>query len=538
MPPLSSFRRTCLALAISQTLTLPINAATIEVNDNGDNGVNNDNVCTLREAVVTVNTGTDTGNQTNAAGCFVNGTLGPTDTITFNNTLSGSTITLTQASDLVIDNASVDLTIEGLGQDSLTIDGGGNSRVFYIDSATVSINSLTISGGSTSGDGGGINARNSSRVSLANSTVSNNSATILGGGIYTYNSSSMSLANSTVSNNSSSLGGGIDVFNSSMTLINSTVSNNSASIYGGGIHVSSSHVSLANSTVSNNSASKHGGGIYAYDSSSVSLTNSVLSNNSATSSGTSSGGGTFAYSSSVSLVSSIVSNNSASRGGGIFAHDSSNVSFANSTVSNNSASFGGGGIYTDISSSVNLTNSTVSNNSASIKGGGIFAYNSSSVSLTNSITSGNTAGTGAEIYSSGIGSTLTPAHNNLFGHSSLTLAQAFTNFTPGATDINATNGGDNIALSSILNTTLANNGCQQKAGAPSTAACVQTHVLVAGSPAIDGADEAVCLGTDQRGKPRKDGMMMPIKTTTGNIAVVNLGDDYCDIGSVEFSSGD
>ncbi|MCP5011059.1 MAG: hypothetical protein GY942_13840, partial [Aestuariibacter sp.] len=403
------FRRTCLALAISQTLTLPINAATIEVEVTGDSSASDSN-CTLREAVVTVNTGTDTSNMENTAGCFVNGTLGPTDTITFNNTLLGSTITLAQAVDLQINNSNVDLTIDGLGQDSLTIDGGGNSRVFFISSSTVSINNLTISGGSSSGNGGGIYANSSSNVSLANSTVSNNSANY-GGGITTDNSS---------------------------------------------------NVSLANSTVSNNSANYEGGGIYAY---------------------------------------------------------SSNVSLANSTVSNNSANWGGG-ISASYSSSVSLANSTVSNNSGSSRGGGIYV-NSSNVSLANSIISGNTAGTGAEIHSGGIGSTLTAAKNNLFGHSSLTLAQAFKNFTPGITDINATSGGDNIALSSILSP-LAVNGCQQVAGAPSTAACVQTHALVSGSPAMDGADEAVCAGTDQRGKPRKDGMMMPITPTTGNIAVATL----------------
>ncbi|MCP4277902.1 MAG: hypothetical protein GY779_16275, partial [Gammaproteobacteria bacterium] len=192
---MSSFRRTCLALAISQTLTLPINAATIEVNDNGDNSVNNDSVCTLREAVVTVNTGTDTGNKENTAGCYVSGTLGPTDTITFNySSLFKQAITLTQALDLVIDNASVDLTIDGLGEDFLTIDADGNSRVFNIISATVSINNLTISGGSSSGNGGGIYA-NSSSVSLANSTVSYNSASSWGGGIRAGTSSTVSLVN-------------------------------------------------------------------------------------------------------------------------------------------------------------------------------------------------------------------------------------------------------------------------------------------------------------------------------------------------------
>ncbi|MCP4090929.1 MAG: hypothetical protein GY746_14230, partial [Gammaproteobacteria bacterium] len=202
MPPLNPFSRTCLSLAISQALTLPINAATIEVEVGGDTDTADSN-CTLREAVVTVNTGTDTSNMVNPAGCYVNGTLGMNDTITFNNSLSGSTITLSQASDLVIDKASVDLTIAGLGQDSLTIDGDGNSRVLNIISATVSINSLTISGGSSSNNGGGIYA-NSSTVSLTNSTVSGNTVTSFsssGGGIAA-NSSTVSLTNSTVSNNS------------------------------------------------------------------------------------------------------------------------------------------------------------------------------------------------------------------------------------------------------------------------------------------------------------------------------------------------
>ncbi|MCP4278117.1 MAG: hypothetical protein GY779_17370, partial [Gammaproteobacteria bacterium] len=382
-----------------------------------------------------------------------------------------------------------------------------------------------------------------SSVSLANSTVSGNTADKGTGGGINVSNSSVSLANSTVSGNyaDNGWGGGISAGNNSnMSLTNSTVSGNSAYFTGGGIDANNSSISLVNSSVSNNSATysynARGGGIYIYDNK-LSLTNSTVSNNSAIS-----GGGIFATGyqdtgySSVSLINSTVSYNSADKdGGGIFAGDKSTVSLGNSTVSKNSASRGGG-IYSRYYCSVSLVNSTMSNNSASTYGGGIYSQYDCNTSLVNSIISGNTGGSGAEIYNTS--STLTAAHNNLFGHSSLTLAQAFENFTPGATDINATSGDDNIALSSILSTTLADNGCQQLAGAPSSAACVQTHALVSGSPAIDGADEAVCLGTDQKGKPRKDGMMMPIKTTTGNIAVVNLGDDYCDIGSVEFSSGD
>ncbi|HKH20824.1 MAG TPA: choice-of-anchor Q domain-containing protein [Gammaproteobacteria bacterium] len=61
------------------------------------------------------------------------------------------------------------------------------------------------------------------------------------------------------------------------------------------------------------------------------------------------------------------------------------------------------------------------------------------------------------------------------GRSSLTNAQAFQNFTPGATDITATSdGNDPTALADILNTTLDNNGSRT---------C--THALPSISPAVD-----------------------------------------------------
>ncbi len=512
MPPLNPFSRTCLSLAISQALTLPANAATIEVNSTSDAGDGSN--CTLREAVVSINSQTLIG----VSGCSSSGSnFGVDDTIIFDNSLSGSLITLTQSKDLKINNPNVDLTIDGLGQNSLTVNGGDNSRVFYVQYATVSINSLTISGGSVESDGygGGIFALESS-VSLSNSTVSSNSA-YYGGGIFALESS-VSLSNSTVSSNSGYYGGGISAYESSVSLSNSTVSNNSAEQHGGGIYVSnSSTLSLANITVSNNSAEHYGGGISAYQSS-VSLSNSTVSSNSGYY-----GGGISAYQSSVSLSNSTVSSNSASYGGGIYVSNSSTVSLANSTVS--------------------LANSTVSNNSAEQYGGGIMAL-FSSVSLVNSIISGNTADIGAEIYINSINTTLTAARNNLFGHNSLIPSAAFYNFTPGVSDINATSMDDTISIhlptaAADILSTLANNGCTQKAGAPSSEACVQTNALVSNSPAIDAAGSH-CPSTDQRGYSRNDAndsFFVPIITTGGKLAVVSLGEDECDIGSVEYQPG-
>jgi hypothetical protein len=104
---------------------------------------------------------------------------------------------------------------------------------------------------------------------------------------------------------------------------------------------------------------------------------------------------------------------------------------------------------------------------------------------------------------------------NLFGHSGLTNAQAFENFTPGATDITATSDGNTpTALSAILNTNLANNGGPTR-----------THALVAGNPAIDTVTDGTCPppSTDQRGVRRpQDG------NGDGGVA--------CDIGSIELAA--
>ena len=371
-----------------------------------------------------------------AVGGCDTGTAG-VDTITFaNSVVAGGTVSLTQGSTLSI---TADLVINGPENAPLEINGMGNAGVFYMNSATVSLNNLTISGGFAS-FGGGINARFSSSVSLSNSTVSGNSANFNGGGINADNSS-VSLNNSTtVSGNSASIGSGILATNSSsVSLSNSTVSGNSASSQGGGIYASNSSLSLSNSTVSENSAVNFGGGIVAYNSSSISLSNSTVSGNSAT------------------------------------------------------------------------------------KGGGIVAYNSNSISLINSIVAGNLAPTGAEINDLFGNSTFT-TDRNLLGDSSYTNALAFNNFTPGGTDITATSDstqGTPTALLSIL-APLANNGGP-----------TQTHALVAGSPAISGADTATCPSEDQRGEPRdKEGMFFPIVAANKKIAVISL-DGECDIGSFE-----
>ncbi|MBE9548720.1 MAG: hypothetical protein IMF09_04875, partial [Proteobacteria bacterium] len=525
----ASIKRKCLTLAIAQSLLLGAagaQSATITVTSALDNGTD----CTLREAIANANDNT-TGDLSN--GCTA-GTPNGTDDIVFDNSLSGSTITLGGSELQIITDLNIDGDINNDNSPDITISGNNQSRVIQTDNgATVNLEGLTISNGvSDYLRGGGIYAFNST-LSLSNSTVSNNSAQIgggistfystlslsnstvsgnssdgNGGGIYAYYYSITSLSNSTISGNSSGgAGGGIFTYHySSLSLSDSTVSGNSASFDGGGIStVSYLPVTLNNSTVSGNSASFNGGGIYAYGP--LNLTNSTVSNNSAQD-----GGGIYTLGSTVSLSNSTVSDNSATfNGGGIYTYYGS-ISLSNSTVSGNNATFDGGGIYAKYYSTATLNNSTVSGNNANT-GGGIHAKYNSTVTLNNSTVSGNNANSGSGIRTS----------NNL----TLNLSNSIIANNPGSSDCIL---GD--PLSSNINNHFGDISCDGTADGDPLLSPLQnnggptlTHLPLTGSPVIDVGDNAAAAGlsTDQRGFAR-------IVNTTVDIGAVEVAP-----GQIEFS---
>ncbi|PKB63843.1 MAG: hypothetical protein BZY80_05370, partial [SAR202 cluster bacterium Io17-Chloro-G2] len=282
-------------------------AATITVNTTSDVSAD-DGECSLPEAITAANSDTASGAMTGecAAGSG-------DDTIAFSVTLPG-TITLTSG-ELPISN---NLTINGPGAGSLTIDGNASSRIFSVGSGvTVSITGLTLTNGNDLRGGGIFNFGD---LTLTDITVSGNTAISVslrgGGGIH--NSGTLSLSNSTVSGNtSSSIGGGITTERiATLTLSNSTVSGNSATLLGGGgggIFNFGGTLSLSNSTVSGNSTPRFasGGGIN-HRAGTLSLSNSTVSGNTA-----SAGGGIVIRRGTVTLSNSTVSGNTASAGGGI-----------------------------------------------------------------------------------------------------------------------------------------------------------------------------------------------------------------------------
>jgi len=294
MRPCRSFKQTCIAMGVIQALSVaPGLAATIIVDDGSDGGVG----CTLRSAIVSINA------AQNSGGCTAAGEFGDGDSIDFAvSSVSGLTSSLAITSDVLINSSGNSVSISSLG----------NGSVFDIRDSSVSLDHVTISGGSASLDGGGIFTRRST-LRLTNSTVSGNSASDDGGGIFVRDSV-VFIDNTTVTNNSAAT----DI---------------SAGDDGGGIYIRSSIVTLSNSTVSANRANDEGAGIFTTSFSSwVVISNSTISGNAANDEG---GGMLISFNSNVSIINSTISNNTADRTGGGISNASGTLSLSNSLIAGN-----------------------------------------------------------------------------------------------------------------------------------------------------------------------------------------------------------
>jgi hypothetical protein len=177
-------------------------------------------------------------------------------------------------------------------------------------------------------------------------------------------------------------------------------------------------------------------------------------------------------------------------GGGIFNRGT--LTLTNSTVSGNSASGNGGGILQQAleGAPLFLVNTTISNNSASGSGGGLYSQSPpslSTVSSLNTIIAANTAGSGPDVFVTG--AAITSQGYNLIGKIDGSSGWI-------ASDLTGTSA---MPLDPML--------------APLSADFI--HPLLANSPALDAADDAVLsapfnLATDQRLVPRREGAQVDI----------------------------
>lgn len=395
----------------------------------------------------------------------------------------------------------------------------------------VTITDTVFRGNEADDDGGGLSL-NDGNATIRNSRFYDNRSTGTSGAIDTDGDNITTISDSEFFDNYSyASGGGLD-FDGTATITNSTITGNESGDGGaGGINVNG-EVTIRNSTIAYNIAADDGGGI-GVDFGSLTLIESTVSYNYSAEEG----GGIASIGSLLTITKSTISGNSAYEdAGGVFNVASSETTISNSTISGNRVisiyGAGGGGIYNEYSA-LTIVNSTITGNTTQNYGGGIYNGGGeySELTIVRSLVSGNQADYGSELFNSadyfnGPG-TVTAANHNLFGHDVLNNTQAFVNFTPGATDINATSSGDDILLTNILYIYLDDNG-GPVSGAPGLEEMVRTHALVPGSAAIDKAPNGACnsaptSGVDQRGYGRNAN------------GVGGASTNECDIGAFEFN---
>ena len=341
-------------------VAIPAHATTITVTNTNDSGPGS-----LRQALADANDG---------------------DTIDFDPSLNGQTITLTSA-ELAI-NKSVMISGPGAPFLTISISGIQFTRIFHVmPGQSVTIDGLKI-GETFAGDCTGGILNDHASLTVSNCIVEQNCARKNGGGID--NDAGNGTATLTVVNSSVSFnwlvpygqGGGIHNNNGTLMIISSDIAGNTATSkgepdgsIGGGIYSAGGTLEITNSTVSGNHVNVGGGGIYG----SGTITNSTISGNSATPFNASAGVGGGVWTQGVLTLSGCtVSDNTAElEGGGILNFGTLTVT--NCTISGNMAqgkhtrSPHGGGVenYSD-SASLEICNSTITNNVAGGGGGGIY----------------------------------------------------------------------------------------------------------------------------------------------------------------------
>jgi len=290
--------------------------------------------------------------------------------------------------------------------------GGG---IFCIDSSPIiSYNiiqeNILIDEESLWTQGGGIFLNNSSVQILNNEIVSNElpgyGNVFDGGGIYGRDCDNILIKNNRISNNScTGEGGGICIGSSGQTIIKNNIitGNNGDGIYTGesiieGNYVAQNngcgiYVGNANTTIKNNVIENNGVGITCSDSNSEILENVIKDNHN---NGTYAGGiqiGDWGLAINTIIKSNFIHNNSGHYGGGISC--TREVSIINNMICNNSSTKGGA-IYAQDTSEITFINNTICNNFAESKGGGVYCREDAR--FVNNIVWGNIASEGKQVY--------------------------------------------------------------------------------------------------------------------------------------------
>jgi uncharacterized repeat protein (TIGR01451 family) len=277
------------------------------------------------------------------------------------------------------------ITLTGMSSATTIIHAVASQRVITVTSDhTLRLENLTLTGGQTGDDGGGVSVITGS-LQIINCVIADNWARF-GGGVYQWSTGRVDVIGSRIERNQATQDGGGLYVSGDAALTDTLVLSNTAARHGGGLHVGAGRADVLGGLFAGNQAvNGNGGGIDLNNSISLSGTQ-VISNTAGQD-----GGGLLQWNSGqqVNVTNVRFERNQSSRdGGGLWARG--NVTVTNSLlISNTADSHGstythGGGAY--VSGSTQVLSSTFRGNEATCSGcgytygGGL--YNASTFSIT------------------------------------------------------------------------------------------------------------------------------------------------------------
>lgn len=301
----------------------------------------------------------------------------------------------------------------------------------------ISMDSIKITGGQSSGNGGAINKTCASDLTIDDCTFETNSCTGNGGAIYN-KEGKLELYNTKIYESTAGADGGavyadvgstVVIFGTTKLGYSGSDQNKAESGRGGAVCLNEAdlymfgeakigqYTTSETTATSLNSANiaTLGGGIYCYKGSvnlgysqngiATSLTGGIYYNY-ATDNSLDGGGGIYNEEGTINIASGNISyNGSANFGGAIFNYGTCSIS--DGSILKNTSANGGGGIYnTDI---LNLSGGTINKNEATTAGGGIYNADSGKVYLSGKSIIGN------------ISSSTTPATTSAYGNKAQTI---------------------------------------------------------------------------------------------------------------------
>lgn len=506
-------RRTAVSLAaMALSVVGHAQAATITVNSFADDALNTTATCSLRMAVLSVNTGNNVG------GCVADiatNAYGTSDAIvlpsgTYNLTITGlddavntggATPVVTIGADA--SKGDLDITrsvqITGAGSGTTTIQWdpsvviADRDRIFHIytssttDTVNVGLKGLTLTGGQTNQSGHGRDGANTGTYTLRRA----------GGALAIGAASAMVLVLDTPpegSANSEGRGGskkpgttGEASATYGLTLTDVHVLNNAAQGDGGGLYLAAA-TTATSVVVDGNTSSTNGGGIY--NEADTTILNSTISNNQ------SEGGGGFfgTGSNTVTVSGSTFYRNTAVGGGAISQRSAVTMNIRNTTIANNIGTDVGGGLYTN--GKANLVFVTIAFNQAgadaSTAGSGIntFPSGNSAVTLKNVLLAKNMKGYVAATVSTPAVAGTVPANCGSTSSTGTTSSLGH-NLSDDTTCTSLTQAGDKTTTDAKVAELASNSGA------------TMTIALLDGSPALNAGIADAGVTTDQRGNPRE-----------------------------------